>query len=158
MNNSDNIKVFHNPVSFLASCFGVGLSPIAPGTMGSLFGMLFFYLTLDIGYVLQTLIFFTLIFLGSWICGESAKLLNYHDHSSIVWDEMSIMYGVLLFADSSLLDWAILFILFRLFDIWKPWPINYVDKKIGGGIGIMLDDFLAGTAAIIIFQFSRLIF
>ena len=158
MSKNENTKILTNPISFLASCFGVGLSPIAPGTMGSLFSILFFYFTLSFGYDLQALIFCILIISGFWICGESAKALNCHDHPSIVWDEMSVMYGILLFSDFASLDWIILFLLFRLFDIWKPWPISYIDNKLSGGTGIMLDDVLAGVTTVIIFEMIKIIF
>ena len=71
---------------------------------------------------------------------------------------MSVMYGILLFADFASLDWIILFLLFRLFDIWKPWPISYIDNKLSGGTGIMLDDILAGVTTVIIFEMIKIIF
>tara|TARA_B100000767_G_C19645917_1_gene484588 strand:+ start:456 stop:938 length:483 start_codon:yes stop_codon:yes gene_type:complete len=158
MKNNDNLKILNSPISFLASCFGVGMSPIAPGTMGSLFAILFFYLTLDLGKELQTIIFFCLIISGFWICGRSAKVLNSHDHSSIVWDEMSVMYGILLVIDISFYNWLMAFLLFRLFDIWKPWPINFIDKEVKGGLGIMLDDIFAGFATILSLKFLDIVF
>ena len=153
MKNKDNLIILNSPVSFLASCFGVGMSPIAPGTMGSLFAILFFYFTLGLNQESQIIIFFILIISGFWICGSSAKVLNSHDHSSIVWDEMSVMYGILLVTDISFFNWLMAFLLFRLFDIWKPWPINFIDKNIKGGIGIMLDDIFAGFATILSLRF-----
>ena len=99
MSKEDNLKILKNPISFLASCCGIGMSPIAPATMGSLFAILCFYLTLDFGQGVQVIIFFALIISGFWICGRSAKALNHHDHSSIVWDEASVMYGILLLTD-----------------------------------------------------------
>lgn len=158
MIKEDNLKILNNPVSLLASCCGIGMSPIAPATMGSLFAMLCFYLTLDFGENIQTIIFFVLIISGFWICDKSAKALNHHDHSSIVWDEASVMYGILLFIDFLPIDWVIAFLLFRFFDIFKPWPISYVDKKIGGGLGIMLDDILAGLATVITYEVVKLFF
>ena len=146
-----------NPINILASCFGVGLSPVAPGTMGSLFAMLFFYFTIDLGQEVQVVISVILIMLGFWICGASAIALNDHDHSSIVWDEMSVMYAILLFQNIAIFDWILLFLLFRLFDIWKPWPINYIDEQVTGGLGIMLDDIAAGLATVATFQFFKIL-
>jgi len=141
-----------NPIYIMATCFGVGLFPLAPGTFGSLFGMLVFWLTVNLGLETQAIIAGLLLVNGIWVCDVCSKRLNIHDHSSIVWDEMSVMYSLLLFVPFTGISLVAVFLLFRLFDIWKPWPINIVDSKVGGGLGIMLDDIMAGIATIFFYK------
>ena len=86
---------------------------------------------------------------GIGICQQATKTLNVHDHPAIVWDEFVGMWLVLLWVSPSLLGWGVAFILFRLFDIAKPWPIGWLDQKVKGGLGIMLDDLLAAIFALI---------
>ena len=149
--STDNFarSVMTNPIHFLAFGFGIGLIPFAPGTFGSLVGLLLFFITLDLGFDIQLIIALIAIFSGVWICGESAKKIGIHDHKGIVWDEIVGIYVTLLATSFSLINWALAFILFRLMDIFKPWPINYLDKKIKGGLGIMLDDLFAAFYSII---------
>lgn len=146
---SKKIKpTMNSPIHFLAFCGGAGLIPLAPGTFGSLVGVLVFWLTLAAADSIQLLIAIGLFFTGIWLCGESSKILKAHDHPGIVWDEMAAMYAVLIFQPISINDWLLAFILFRIFDIWKPWPISFLDKKVSGGLGIMLDDIAAGAATV----------
>lgn len=89
---------------------------------------------------------------GIWLCGVSANELGIHDPAGIVWDEI-VGYLVTMIAAPAGWKWIIIgFILFRIFDIWKPWPVNWADKKLEGGLGIMLDDVIAGIYALIILQ------
>lgn len=88
-----------------------------------------------------------LVVTGIWICGESARRIGVHDHSGIVWDEIAGMYLTLLVAPPQITMWALGFLLFRLFDIWKPWPIRDLDHRLAGGAGIMLDDVIAALYA-----------
>ena len=90
----------------------------------------------------------TLMFLiGIWLCGETTKKLGVHDHSGIVWDEI-VGYLVTMIAAPQGWLWIVTgFVLFRIFDILKPWPISIADKKISGGFGIMIDDIIAGIFA-----------
>ena len=138
-------KVFTSPVHFLAFGFGSGLSPKAPGTVGTVVAV-FLYLLLSqlplLAYLGMVLITFSL---GIYICDRSSKLLGVHDHGGIVWDEMVGLWLALTIIPVS---WAWVlagFLIFRLFDIWKPWPISWLDKNITGGLGIMLDDLVAGA-------------
>ena len=153
--NVENItsKVLTDPVNFLAFGFGTGLAPIAPGTFGSLPGLLLFWLTLDFGLYVQLAVAATLFLAGIWICGESARRIGVHDHGGIVWDEIAGMYITLLLAPKTLLGFAIAFGLFRLFDVVKPWPIRDLDHRLGGGLGIMLDDLAAAAYALILLGF-----
>ena len=87
---------------------------------------------------------------GVWICDKSSKLLGVHDHGGIVWDEFAGFFITMIAAPAGWLWIVIGFALFRLFDVWKPWPISLLDKKVDGGLGIMLDDVFAGIYSCII--------
>ena len=142
--------VLTDPVHILAFGFGTGLSPVAPGTVGSLVGVLFAWLTRDFGLVAQLAIAVAIIVAGFWICGESARRIGVHDHGGIVWDEIAGMYVTLLAAPATVVGWVLGFALFRVFDIVKPWPIRDLDHRLGGGVGIMLDDLAAALYALIL--------
>jgi phosphatidylglycerophosphatase A len=136
-----------HPVHFLAFGMGAGCSPKAPGTMGTLVAVAI-YLPLSLlpfwAYLATTLV---VILAGIWICDWSARQLGVHDHPGIVWDEIA-GYLVTMVAVPPGLLWILAgFVLFRFFDILKPWPISWLDKRVGGGLGIMLDDVVAGAAA-----------
>ena len=148
----DNLarKVLTDPVNFLAFGFGSGLAPFAPGTFGSLPGVLLFWLTLGFGLYVQLGVALALIIAGVWICGESARRIGVHDHGGIVWDEIAGMYITLLVAPVSAAGWVAAFVLFRVMDIVKPWPIRDLDHRIEGGLGIMLDDLVAALYAAIL--------
>ena len=148
----DNLtrKVLTDPVNFVAFGFGTGLAPVAPGTFGSLPGVLLAWLTLDMGIYFQLGIAAALFVSGVWICGESARRIGVHDHGGIVWDEICGMYVTLLLAPPTIIAFALGFGLFRLFDIAKPWPIRDLDHRLGGGLGIMLDDLVAALYALIL--------
>jgi len=135
--------VFTDPVNFLAFGFGTGLAPKAPGTFGSLPGVLAAWLALPLPFGLRVGIGVLLLLAGVWICGESARRVGVHDHPGIVWDEITGMYLALLVVPTQIAAWALCFGLFRLFDIWKPWPIRDLDHRLAGGAGIMLDDVIA---------------
>jgi phosphatidylglycerophosphatase A len=148
----DNLtrKVLTDPVNFVAFGFGTGLAPFAPGTVGSLPGVLLAWLMLDMGIYFQLGVAVALSLAGIWICGESARRIGVHDHGGIVWDEICGMYITLLLAPPTLLGFALAFGLFRFFDIVKPWPIRDLDHRLGGGLGIMLDDLVAALYALIL--------
>lgn len=140
-------KVFHDPVNLLAFGLGTGLSPVAPGTVGTGLGVVLAWLVQPLAIEWQLMIGIALIPSGIWICGESARRVGVHDHSGIVWDEIAAMYLILLMVPISFAGWALAFGLFRLFDIWKPWPIRDLDHRLHGGLGIMLDDLVAALYA-----------
>jgi phosphatidylglycerophosphatase A len=139
--------VLADPVNFLAFGFGTGLAPVAPGTFGSLPGVLLFWLTLDLGLYVQLGVAAGLVLAGIWICGESARRIGVHDHGGIVWDEIAGMYITLLVAPVTVTGFVLAFVLFRIADIVKPWPIRDLDHRIHGGVGIMLDDLVAALYA-----------
>jgi phosphatidylglycerophosphatase A len=146
-------KVLRDPVNLLAFGLGSGLSPVAPGTAGSLVGLALAWVTMELPMAVRILVTIGLILSGVWICGESARRIAVHDHPGIVWDEIAGIYLALLVAPPSIWAWALAFGLFRLFDIWKPWPIRDLDHRLKGGLGIMLDDLVAAlyTALLLVF-------
>lgn len=130
---------------------GSGLSPRAPGTMASLAVLVLVPLWLAIGFWPSLLLIVLMNLVGSPICGRCAEIMQVHDDSRIVWDEFAgqsiVLLPLLYIGATNLLTVLAAFILFRIFDIWKPWPIRLADKHIHGGFGIMLDDILAGFMA-----------
>jgi phosphatidylglycerophosphatase A len=148
----DNLArtVLKDPVHILAFGFGTGLAPFAPGTFGSLPGILLFWLTMDYGLYVQLGVAMAITLAGIWICGESARRIGVHDHGGIVWDEIVGMYVTLLAAPVSVVGWVLAFVFFRVMDIVKPWPISDLDHRLGGGVGIMLDDLAAALYAAIL--------
>ena len=139
--------ILRDPVHFLAFGFGSGLSPKAPGTMGTLVALPFVFLLLHMSLWAYLCSVLMLSAFGIYICGESARRLNSHDHPGIVWDEFAGMAITMIAVTPSWSNLLVGFVLFRCFDIFKPWPIREVDHRLSGGLGIMLDDMLAGMAS-----------
>jgi phosphatidylglycerophosphatase A len=146
--------VLRDPVHILAFGFGTGLAPKAPGTVGSLLGVALAWWMLPLSLEIRLAAGVALLLAGVWICGESARRIGVHDHPGIVWDEIAAMYLVLQVATPQIWAWALGFGLFRLFDIWKPWPIRDLDHRLGGGLGIMLDDVVAALYAALLLAFA----
>lgn len=140
-------KVWSNVWHFLAFGFGTGLAKKAPGTWGTLAGLalmpLLYLLPLWLGLVVIAL---ASVF-GIWLCGRVADDLGVHDHGGIVWDEIVGIWMTLILLPNTWQWWVLGFVLFRILDILKPWPISWLDRRVGGGLGIMLDDMLAGLIA-----------
>lgn len=153
-----NRKVMAHPVHFFAFGFGSGLSPFAPGTFGTLMAIPLYLLMLQLSLVPYLIITLIVCITGIWICDKSSKLLGVHDHGGIVWDEFAGFFITMIAAPAGWIWIVIGFILFRLFDIWKPWPISLLDKKVEGGLGIMIDDIVAGVYALICVQVLYAIF
>ena len=146
------VKMLLNPVHFFALGFGSGLTPKIPGTAGTLAGVLLFILMPDMSWMTYLLIIVCGFLFGIFCCGYTAKILNAHDHHSIVCDEI-IGFLVTMFMVPKEWIWILIgFILFRTFDILKPWPISFIDRRIGGGLGIMLDDVIAALFSLAIIQ------
>ena len=140
------------PHQLLAVGFGSGLMTPAPGTWGTLAAVPLVWLMAllgDTAYVTLTLLSCVV---GVWICGRSAQDVGTHDHPSIVWDEFAGLFITMAFIEPTLLNLCLGFVLFRFFDILKPWPISVLDAKVHGGLGIMADDILAGIFAFISLQ------
>jgi len=150
-------KLLLNPIHLLSLGFGSGLSPKMPGTMGTVVGV-GLYLLLPMQYLTDWKIYLGIIvftfLIGIYLCGYTAKTLNVHDHPGIVWDEI-VGYFITMFMVPKEWLWILIgFILFRIFDILKPWPISIADKRLKGGFGIMLDDVIAAIFALIIIQIT----
>lgn len=143
-------QILTDPIHLLAFGFGAGLAPVAPGTFGTLVAVPLELATRGLELPWRVGLVVAVCLLGVYICGESARRLGEHDHSGIVWDEIA-GYSVAMLAAPDGWLWIVAgFALFRLFDVLKPWPIRELDHGIGGGIGIMLDDVVAGLFAGII--------
>ena len=138
-----------HPAHFIALGFGSGLAAKAPGTFGTLVGLPLFWMIADLSLIAQLTIISLLFLLGVYCCNQTGKALGVADHGSIVWDEIVAIMLVLVFAPIQWQWWLIAFILFRLFDIWKPFPIRQFDAKLKNGFGVMFDDLLAAVYAII---------
>lgn len=136
------------PAHFLALGFGAGLSKIAPGTLGTLIALPLFAVLMQAPELVHYTTIAVLFALGIPICEVTCKNLGVSDHGSIVWDEIVAMLLVLEFTPLSWQWWIVAFLLFRLFDIWKPFPIRQCDIKFKGGFGVMFDDLLAAVYAI----------
>lgn len=142
-----NIK---NPVHFLALGFGAGLLNPAPGTWGTLVAVPIYYILLtSFGLSLDAYLSLVLVSFvaGVYICGRAATDVGEHDHGAIVWDEIVGYLITMLAISPTLINILLGFILFRIFDILKPWPIKAIDRSVDGGFGIMVDDVIAGLAA-----------
>lgn len=150
MNNQHKISaklVFSHPIHLLSFGFGSGLAPKAPGTFGTLVAIPLFILLAELSLPVYLSLCVVATLLGIYLSGYSAKALKVHDHPGIVWDEIC---GYLITMIAFVPSWQnilIGFCLFRLFDIFKPWPIKLIDSKVSGGLGIMLDDVIAGLFA-----------
>jgi phosphatidylglycerophosphatase A len=142
------LGTLRDPVHFVAFGFGAGLAPYAPGTAGSVVGVIAAWWLLDLPLVARVGIVLVVIAAGIWICGESARRLQRHDDQRIVFDEIAgVLLTSLAVVEKSLLALALVFVFFRIFDILKPWPIRDVDHSLRGGLGIMLDDLIAAVFA-----------
>jgi len=140
-------QILTDPVLFLAFGFGSGLVKKAPGTCGTLAAVPLYCALAQSGDVIYSVLTLIGIIAGCWICGRAAEKLGEHDFNGIVWDEIAGYLISLWFIPFSWKSVIIGFALFRFFDIVKPWPIKWADRKVQGGLGIMLDDVLAGVFA-----------
>jgi phosphatidylglycerophosphatase A len=140
-----------SPAGWLACGFGSGLAPVAQGTFGSLAAILPWLLLRQLSLPINLLVIAIGFAIGVWACDVAGRALGVDDHRSLVWDEFIGQWIALL---PALLApwWAVIvgFILFRLFDVWKPWPIRWLDRHLKGGMGVMVDDVVAGLFAAIL--------
>jgi len=143
-----DFRTLLDPVHFVALGFGSGLAPRAPGTFGTLVALLPAWWCYGLPMAWRVAVVAAVVALGVWVCGESAKRLGVHDHGGIVFDEIAgLMLTALAVPQNTFFWWSLAFVLFRIFDIWKPWPIREVDHRLAGGAGIMLDDLIAAVYA-----------
>ncbi len=147
-----------NPVHLLAFGLGSGAVPKAPGTAGTLAAIPLYLLLQPLSPLFYLLLVMALFVLGIWLCGKTARDLGVHDPGGIVWDEWVGFLVTLWLAPSGWVWLVSGFLLFRVFDILKPWPIRWLDRQVEGGVGIMLDDLLAGVYAFALLQLGVYLF
>ena len=135
--------VFSHPAHAVAFGFGVGLAPFAPGTFGTLLAFPIHAVVQHLDPARHAALLLLLFGIGVWACGRSGRDLGVHDHGGMVWDE-TVAFLLVLFLTPPGLAWqAFPFLLFRLFDIFKPAPIRHFDRTIRNGTGVMFDDLIA---------------
>ena len=142
-----------NPGGWIALGFGSGLSPVAPGTAGSIAALLPWFGLRELPIPLFALTLLVAFALGVWVCDWAVRRLQIADPGAIVWDEFVGQWLTLAPLMWLQRDWPWIivgFILFRIFDIFKPWPVSLADRKIGGGFGVMFDDVIAGVYAAVV--------
>ena len=145
-------ELIKRPVCFLGLGFGSGLAPKAPGTFGTIAAIPVYLLIEPLGLDLYILLTVLAFFVGIPICQQSADWIGKEDPSAVVWDEI-VGYLVTMITAPQGWQWVFIgFILFRFFDILKPWPISWLDKNLHGGFGIMVDDVFAGLMALLSMQ------
>lgn len=149
-----------HPAGWIATALGAGLSPRAPGTAGSLVALVPWWFWLrELPLAWYGVVLVAGFGLGVWANGIACRRLGVHDHGALAWDEVIGMWITLLAVPGSTrvetTAWMLAgFLLFRLFDIWKPWPVRIADRRVQGGFGVMLDDVLAGAYALIALQLA----
>ena len=153
-----------HPAHFIATGFGIGLVPVAPGTFGTLVGLAMFWLLATVMPPLAVaFLAIPLFFVGVWACEVTGRALGVADHGAMVWDEIVAFLALVAVIDLSSFDGAsqpraspmlqlLAFVLFRVFDIWKPFPIRELERRVKGGLGVMIDDAVAAGYAYLVFM------
>ena len=131
------------PSAFLAFGFGSGLSPKAPGTVGTVAALIPALVLVQLPLAWSLPVIALSFIVGIVICEWTGQKLGVHDHGGIVWDEFVAMWLVLVFVPFHWAWWLAAFVLFRFFDVIKPWPIRWLDRRVHGGFGVMIDDIIA---------------
>jgi len=146
-------SMWTNPVHFLAFGLGSGAAPFAPGTFGTLTAIPLYLLLVNYtSWPVYAVIVAIMFLVGVWMCDRTERDIGIHDHSGIVWDEF-VGYLITMFFAPAGWVWVVAgFFLFRLFDIWKPFPVRQVERKYQKGFGIMIDDVVAGIYAALALQ------
>ncbi|RDI45175.1 phosphatidylglycerophosphatase A family protein [Aquicella lusitana] len=144
--------VWQNPLYFIAFGLGSGAVPFAPGTFGTLMAIPFYLLLRPLPLGIYLLVVLAFVILSSLLCEHISRNIHLHDHPGMCIDEFAGFFVAMINAPHGF-SWILLgFLLFRLFDIWKPWPIYFLDKNVHGGFGMVLDDVVAGLYAMIVIQ------
>ena len=143
---------WRNPLHLLAFGLGSGGVPKAPGTVGTLAAVPLYLLMWPLSSAAYLFVVLLMFLFGIWLCNKVSLDLGVHDHGGIVWDEWVGFLITMAWAPSGWLWIVAGFALFRLFDIWKPWPIGWLDRRVSVGLGIMLDDVVAGAYGLIVMQ------
>jgi len=150
-------RPWRDPEVVLVTGFLTGLAPKAPGTVGSVAALVVWWWWLaPLGWPLQLGVIAAVFVLGIWLSHRVARRYGVGDDPAIVIDEFAGLWLALLGASAELLPALAGFLLFRLFDIWKPWPVSVADQRVPGALGVMLDDLLAGALALIVLQVALL--
>jgi len=143
-------KLLLDPGHLLSFGFGSGLAPKAPGTFGTLASIpVFIAYSLYLPEIYQYGFILVSFIIGIWLCERTTKALGVHDHPAIVWDEFVGFFITMIMVPVTPVTILMGFVLFRIFDILKPWPISVIDSRLKGGLGVMLDDVLAGVYALL---------
>lgn len=151
-------SVWKNPYHFVAFGFGSGAVPFAPGTFGTLMAIPFYLAMQSLSHSLYLILLIAITLGSMWLCEKVSRETHSHDHSGMCIDEI-VGYLVTMFAAPKGFIWILIgFGLFRFFDIVKPWPIDYVDTHVKGGMGMILDDVLAGIYSLIVLHIISWIF
>lgn len=151
-------EIWQDPLYFIAFGFGSGAIPFAPGTFATLFAIPFYLLLHSLPLTSYLVIVVLFCIFSMWLSDTISKAIKIHDHPGMCIDEFAGFFVTMIHAPFSL-SWILLgFILFRIFDIWKPWPIRWIDEHVTGGFGIVLDDILAGIYAMVIIQIMAVLF
>lgn len=147
--------IWRDPLIWFACGLGTGASRIAPGTFGTLVALPVYWAMQGLSLWWYLAIVLAMFLFGIPLCSYAARRIGVHDHSGIVWDEMVGYLLTMTLAPTGWLWMLVGFVWFRLFDIWKPWPIRLLDQQLGGGFGIMVDDLLAGIYAAVLLYISH---
>lgn len=151
--NSVPRSIWSNPVHFFAFGLGSGAAPYAPGTFGTLAAIPLYLLLIHfLNWPLYAVVVVVMFLLGIWICNRTERDIGAHDHSGIVWDEFVGFLVTMFYAPAGWLWIVVGFLLFRLFDIWKPFPVRQLERRYRNGFGIMVDDLVAGVYAALVLQ------
>ncbi len=140
-------SVWRNPVHFIACGFCTWLLPMMPGTFATVAGVVLFFMLVKLPFIIHLIIVILLQIAGVWLCGRTNQDFGTDDHPAASYDEVAGFQIVMLGIPATWYYVIIGFALFRLFDIWKPGPIGWIDRKVHGGVGVMLDDIVAALAA-----------
>jgi phosphatidylglycerophosphatase A len=146
---ADRRRLMASPAGWIACGFGSGFAPKAQGTFGSLAAILPWLLLRSLPIEYWLAIIAVSFAVGVWACGVAGRIIQVDDHRSLVWDEFVGQWIALIPALFTREWWVVpvAFGLFRAFDVRKPWPIGWFDKRVKGGLGVMLDDVIAGIFA-----------
>ncbi len=145
-----------DPLMLLALGFGSGLARSGPGTAGTVVGVALYLLIAPLPVAAEVAVTVVVVAAGVPLCGYAARRLGVHDDSAIVWDEIAGYLITMLLLPFDVLWIAAGFVLFRILDIAKPWPISWLDRRLAGGTGIMADDIVAGAVACVLLHLARL--
>jgi phosphatidylglycerophosphatase A len=150
--------LLRHPAHFIAFGGGVGLAPAAPGTFGTLLALPLYWLLAPWLEPLEYLLALAGLFaLGIWACDVAGRAIGVADHGGMVWDEIVAFLLVLFFTPATLFWQAVAFLLFRLFDIFKPPPIRYYERTFKNGFGVMLDDLVAAFYTLVVLAIAKIL-